>query len=70
MTRPRPHLLSLILLIASIQANPSRAADPIYPKAKVDLAFNRLYDYPEMEAALKKLAAAHPDLLSFVGWAE
>ena len=64
MTRPRLALLGLTLLLALIQANPSRAADPIYPKPKVDLAFNRLYDYPEMEAALKKLAAAHPDLLS------
>jgi Zinc carboxypeptidase len=64
MTRPRLGLLGLTLLLISIQANPSPAADPIYPKPKVDLAFNRLYDYPEMEAALKKLAAAHPDLLS------
>ena len=62
MTRSRAGLLVLPLLLAS--AAPSKAAEPIYPKAKVDLAFNRLYDYPDLEAALKKLVAAHPDLLT------
>jgi hypothetical protein len=64
MTRLRFALLGLSLLLGLLAPKWSSAADPIYPKAKVDLAFNRLYDYPEMEAALKKLAAAHPDLLS------
>jgi hypothetical protein len=61
MTRPQFGLLVLLYLTTS---SPTEASDPIYPKAKVDLAFNRLYDYPELEAALKKLAAAHPDLLT------
>jgi Zinc carboxypeptidase len=64
MTRPRLGLLGLTLLLAIIPSKESRGADPIYPKPKVDLAFNRLYDYPELEAALRKLVAAHPDLLS------
>ena len=40
------------------------ASDPLAPPAKVPLAFNRLYDYPEMETALKALVAGHPNLLS------
>ncbi len=63
MTRPRAGLLALIVLLCLARLSPAQVSDPIYPKAKVDLAFNRLYDYPELEAALKKLAAAHPDLL-------
>ncbi|MFO0889187.1 MAG: M14 family metallopeptidase [Isosphaeraceae bacterium] len=35
------------------------ATDP-----RVPIAFNRLYDYPELTALLKKLVAAYPDLLS------
>lgn len=31
---------------------------------RVPLAFNRLYDYPELVAALKKLVAGHPELLT------
>src|ERR1700683_3852996 len=64
MTRPRLGLLGLINLLAPLASSRSEAGDPIYPKPKVDLAFNRLYDYPELEAALKKLVAAHPNLLS------
>ena len=64
MTRTRLGLLGLSLLLALVLVSHSRAADPIYPKPKVDLAFNRLYDYPELEDALKKLVAGHPDLLS------
>ena len=63
MIRPRPGLIPLLLAFAWLIPTMSEAADPIYPRPKVDLAFNRLYDYPELEAALKKLAAAHPDLL-------
>ena len=59
MTRCLAGLLGLLLL-----STPAVAADPIYPKPKVPLAFNRIYDYPELEAALKALVAAHPDLLS------
>ncbi len=60
MTRPLAAILGLILLIAG----PTNAADPLYPRPKADVAFNRLYDYPELEAVLKKLVAAHPDLLT------
>ena len=63
MTRPRAGLLGLTLLMALAPASRSGAADPLYPKPKVDLAFNRLYDYPELEAALRKLVAGHPEIL-------
>ena len=64
MTRPRASLLGLFLLLILVLLGRSEGADPVYPKPKVDLAFNRLYDYPELEDALKKLVAGHPDLLS------
>ena len=64
MTRPRAGLLGLTFLVALSVPSRSDAADPIFPRPTVDLAFNRLYDYPDLEAALKKLVAAHPDLLS------
>ena len=65
MTRPRAGLLGPIcLMMALVPAGRSEGSDPVYPKPKVDLAFNRLYDYPELEDALKKLVAGHPDLLS------
>jgi hypothetical protein len=37
---------------------------PVTPPAKVPLAFNRLYDYPELVEALRTLVKAHPDLLT------
>ncbi|WP_435011158.1 M14 family metallopeptidase [Tundrisphaera lichenicola] len=64
MTRVLAGLLVLALSMSLAPASRSDAADPLYPRPKVDLAFNRLYDYPELEAALRKLVAAHPDLLS------
>ncbi len=51
-------LLGLALVLSSL------GADPLAPPAKVPLAFNRLYDYPELEKALKALVEGHPDLLS------
>ncbi len=63
MIRPRAVLLLLFPLVLS-SSNRSDAADALYPRPKVELAFNRLYDYPELEAALRKLVAAHPDLLT------
>src|SRR4051812_36261268 len=51
-------LLGLWLAVSTL------AADPIAPPPKVPLAFNRLYDYPELEKALKALVEAHPDLLT------
>ena len=64
MTRPRAGLCVLIFVLALVPQGRSKAGDPIYPKPKVELAFNRLYDYPELEAALKKLVEAHPNLLT------
>ena len=56
----RLSILFLLVLVA-----PSvRAADKINPSPKVPLAFNRLYNYPELEAALKQLETAHPGLLT------
>ena len=48
--------LSLALSVVS--------SDPIAPPPKVPIAFNRLYDYPELEQALRALVAGHPDVLS------
>jgi len=64
MTRPRAGLFGLTLLIGLAPSSRSHSADPLFPRPVVDLAFNRLYDYPELEAALRKLVAGHPDLLS------
>ncbi len=61
MTRQR---LGLFLLFVLAPATGARAADPLYPRPKVPMAFNRLYDYPELEAALKALVAGHPGLLT------
>lgn len=58
------------LVVAAGVATAARGADPapsgakVYPPPKVELAFNRLYDYPELAAALRALVAAHPDLLA------
>lgn len=37
---------------------------PIATAPKVSIAFNRLYDYPELTELLKRLVAAYPELLS------
>src|ERR1043166_1936196 len=50
-------VLSLLLPLAPAQ-------NPVSPAPKVALAFNRYYDYAEMVAALKAIAAAHPDLVT------
>jgi hypothetical protein len=42
----------------------ARGAEPVYRPAQVPLAFNRLYDYPELVEALRALVKARPDLLS------
>ena len=34
--------------------------------AKVDIAFNRFYDFPELEARMKALAEAHPEFATLV----
>jgi hypothetical protein len=66
---PRPNLSVFICVhlwliplpqLHALEQPPMAIASP--PKAPV--AFNRLYDYPELSAILKKLVAAHPELLS------
>ncbi len=56
----RSLLLAFAILILVVA--PSTAADLLAPPPKVALAFNRLYDYPDLVAALQKMVAAHPDL--------
>jgi hypothetical protein len=54
----------LPLLLLVLAAPTAHAADAINPPPRVPLAFNRLYNYPALEAALKQLETAHPDLLT------
>ena len=60
--------LALLFLISLVAPAASQAADPagakIFPSPKVPIAFNRLYDYPELVEAMRALVAGHPDLLS------
>src|SRR5262245_49093506 len=51
---------------ADVPVSPPRALPPlaIASPPRLPLAFNRLYDYPELTDALKGLVAAHPGLLS------
>lgn len=69
-----PVLLLLTNWLPAVCAEEPRAV-PVKPPAalpplaiasppKVAVAFNRLYDYPELTAILRKLTEAHPDLLS------
>jgi hypothetical protein len=58
-----PLAFSLVGFVLAAIA-PVRAADPLYPPPKVPLAFDRLYDYPELVKALEALVKAHPDLLT------
>jgi len=57
-------LAAIVLLAIGSSVPQARAADPLYPRPKVPLAFNRLYDYPELVDALRSLVQAHPDLLT------
>ena len=56
----------ILVVILALAGASARAEDrvPVSPPAKVPMAFNRLYDYPELVEALKTLVAARPDLLS------
>src|SRR5581483_1682667 len=63
-TRTAPMRRPLILLIPLLSlglAAQARAADAI---PKMPLTFNRLYDYPELVAALRALVGANPGPLS------
>lgn len=44
--------------------DPKPTSNPVSPRPKVPLAFNRFYDYAELLAALRALAAAHPDVIT------
>jgi hypothetical protein len=52
------------LTLLTLLAPAALAADASFPPPKVPIAFNRLYDYPELTEALRKLVGAHPDLLT------
>ena len=54
-------LLCLSLVQISLGDEPAKKSAAT---VKVPLAFNRLYDYPELVEALEKLVKAHADLLS------
>ncbi len=58
-----PVVISLLVVTAMIGPLGTRApAQTTNPK--VPLAFNRLYDYPDLAAALRQLTDAHPNLLT------
>jgi hypothetical protein len=57
-------ILFLTVLSSTFFRSITSGAEPLYPTPKVPLAFNRLYDYPELVEALKKLVKAHPNLLT------
>ncbi len=55
----------LLTIAVALSAAQAYAADTkVTPPPKVSIAFNRLYDYPELVEQLKALVAAHPDLLT------
>lgn len=52
-------------VVLTILAQSGFSADvKVTPPPKVSIAFNRIYDYPELVQNLKALVAAHPDLLT------
>ncbi len=51
----------LLSLLAVMLPSLSGAQEPLIARAKVPLAFNRLYDYPELVDAMRSLAAAYPE---------
>ena len=61
---PRTPGLLLTLGIALFAVEVVAADTKVTPPPKVSIAFNRLYDYPELVENLKALVAAHPDLLT------
>jgi hypothetical protein len=54
-----PGLIALALVPA-----PASGQGVVTPPPKVALAFNRLYDYPELVANFRRIAEAHPDLVT------
>jgi Zinc carboxypeptidase len=61
-------MMYIALVAAAVASFPplSQADEPdrVLGPPRVPIAFNRLYDYPELVEALRTLVAAHPDLLS------
>ena len=57
---------NVLCLVAVIFATAMPAIAQQQLDAKVDLPFNRFYDFPELEAAMAKLAEAHPELATLV----
>lgn len=47
-----------------VLAGSALAQNPVSAKPKVEIAFNRYYDYGEMTALLRRLAEAHPNLVT------
>jgi hypothetical protein len=54
--------LTALLALAAIFSAAAQSQDLPGPR-KVQLEFNRLYDYPDLLSALESLAAAHPEIL-------
>jgi murein tripeptide amidase MpaA len=59
MSRIAPIALALVVL-----SSPAIADEGPYFEPEVRLAFNRLYNYPELVDAMRALVEGHPDLLS------
>lgn len=59
-----PTATALLATIALLLAGPARADEGPYFEPKVRIAFNKLYDYPELVDAMRALVDGHPDLLS------
>ncbi len=64
MNRAMRSLLLVALFLCPASLSISDDGNPVTPRPKVDLAFNRFYDYDEMTAALKELERAHPGWLT------
>ena len=59
--------LTVVILINGgvLQAQePSKPLPKAFPAAKVPIAFNRLYDYPELVEAMRALAKGYPDFFT------
>jgi hypothetical protein len=59
MRRLRPALLVLLFGLGSLSAQ-----NPVSSRPTVEIAFNRFYDFDGMVEVLRKIAGAHPDLVT------
>lgn len=62
--RPCQALLLLVLSASGASGQEAAPAPAVLPPGRVPIAFNRLYDYPELIAQFQRIAEAHPDLVS------